>query len=237
MQDGQTGKFYSSGLCTWESDILEISSRCKDAMNDSWRPYFHLPSIKFQHHHEVFPLSNKCGSSEALPNNGEPKLILQCWEPRGPTSAVSSTEVDGVFWAVPMNHCTAELAQKAVKGVLFSLYSLCVNVCCLYVCCICVSPLCNPSRGSSVTLMNSLLWDRLVLFLLLWFDTAVTPRLAIPSMAVNWLAGTQTRNIRHHSLKLESWQMERFWEMPRKWAHAEALCRSHFTSDRSNTHY
>lgn len=34
---------------------------------------FHLFSIKFQHHHEIFPLSKESGSSEALPNNGELK--------------------------------------------------------------------------------------------------------------------------------------------------------------------
>lgn len=136
-----------------------------------------------------------------------------------------------VFWAVPVNHCPAELLQKVVKG---ALYSFCVKVCCLYVCYICVPPRCNPSSGRSATWKNWLLWGKTCLFFFCCFGPAWP---AVPSSSINCVAGTQTRAIRPRSVALEGWQMGRCWEMLRTRAHAGALCRSHFASDRSNTHY
>lgn len=44
IQDEHAGKFYPFGLLTCfsqkVSDMLEIRSRCKEATNDSWRPFF-----------------------------------------------------------------------------------------------------------------------------------------------------------------------------------------------------
>lgn len=156
---------------------------------------------------------------------GELKIILQCGTSEGLTSEAQG---QWVFWAVLVNHCPAELLQKVVKG---ALNSFCVKVCRLCVCCICVPPHWNPSSGRSAMWKSWLLWGQTCGFFLLWCDTAV------PSSGINCVAGAQTGAIRPRSMTLEGWQMGRCWEMPRTWAHTWALCRSHFTSDRSNTHY
>lgn len=193
----------------------------------------HSFSTKFWHHHEIFPLSKGSGSSKALPNNGEPEVILSMEIRRG--SHLGCREAQRWMGVSRLCQGITQL-QKVVKGVLFRLYSLCVNVCCPYVCCIYVSPLCNPSSGRSVT-WTCFFGYRLVFFCCSGLTPPLHLGLPLAPVAVNWLAGTRTRNIRHRSARLESWQMGRCWEMLRKRAHAEALCRSHFASDSSNMHY
>lgn len=159
---------------------------------------------------------------------GQPKVILRYRTSEGLTS-----EIQG--WMGFLGCASESLPCRAAaisgkRSFVLILWKGVLSVCLF----ICVPPRWNPSSGRITVWKNRLLWGQTCLFLV-WHGWS---SLACCSSQQHWLCSWNPNQGHKASLSGTGGVTNgKRWEMQWTQTHARALCSSHFTSDRSCTHY